>query len=71
MKKKKTPKILSLHGTNFNEAETAQIETFKNHISYLQKEIDEHWNMLTKNLKIESKSPAYDWLWDYVMNDFS
>ena len=39
----------------------------------LQKEIDEHWNMLTESLNLPDKipNPETDHLWDYVMNDFS
>ena len=53
----------------YNEQETAIIEAFKSHISYLQKEIDEHWDMLVKQLN-NGKKKHDDYLWDYVINDF-
>jgi len=58
----------------YTEQESAIINAFKSHIKHLQKEIDEHWNMLTESLKVSKDlpfDPEYDFLWDYVMNDFS
>jgi len=57
----------------YTEQESATINAFKSHIKHLQKEIDEHWNMLTESLNIPDKipNPETDHLWDYVMNDFS
>ena len=57
----------------YTEQESATINAFKSHIKHLQKEIDEHWNMLTESLNLPDKipNPETDYLWDYVMNDFS
>jgi len=57
----------------YTEQESATINAFKSHIKHLQKEIDEHWNMLTESLNLLDKipNPETDYLWDYVMNDFS
>jgi len=58
----------------YNNQETTIIEVYKNHILKLQEEIDEHWNMLTDSLKVSKNlpfDPEYDFLWDYVMNDFT
>jgi hypothetical protein len=55
----------------YNEQETAIINVYKNHIAYLQKEIDFHWDQLVEQLKItEDNRPDFDHLWDYVINDF-
>jgi predicted SnoaL-like aldol condensation-catalyzing enzyme len=53
----------------YNEQEAVIIETFKNHIQLLQKEIDEHWDLLQKQIANSDKDND-DYLWDYVMNDF-
>lgn len=53
----------------YTAQETALIKAYKAHISYLQKEIDEHWNMLAKQVS-DGKKHHDDYLWDYVMNDF-
>lgn len=58
----------------YNEQEIAIINVYKNHIAYLQKEIDFHWNQLVSQLKVSENlpfDPEHDFLWDYVMNDFS
>jgi RNAse (barnase) inhibitor barstar len=57
----------------YTEQESATINAFKSHIKHLQKEINEHWNMLTDSLNLPDKipNPETDYLWDYVMNDFS
>ena len=57
----------------YAEQESATINAFKSHIKHLQKEIDEHWKMLTESLNLPDKipNPETDHLWDYVMNDFS
>lgn len=57
----------------YTEQESATINAFKSHIKHLQKEIDEHWNMLTESLNLPDRipNPETDHLWDYVMNDFS
>jgi hypothetical protein len=57
----------------YTEQESATINAFKSHIKHLQKEIDEHWKMLTESLNLPDKipNPETDHLWDYVMNDFS
>ena len=58
----------------YNNQETTIIEVYKSHILKLQEEIDEHWNMLTEQLKVSKNlpfDPEYDFLWDYVMNDFT
>ena len=58
----------------YNNQETTIIEVYKNRILKLQEEIDEHWNMLTEQLKVSKNlpfDPEYDFLWDYVMNDFT
>ena len=55
----------------YTEQESVIIEVYKNHIDYLQKEIDHHWNQLVEQLKItEEHRPDFDHLWDYVINDF-
>jgi RNAse (barnase) inhibitor barstar len=56
----------------YTEQESATINAFKSHIKHLQKEIDEHWNMLTESLNLPDKipNPETDYLWDYVMNDY-
>ena len=54
----------------YTEQEAAIIEAFKSHIQSLQKEIDEHWNLLVKQVG-NGKKQHDDYLWDYVMNDFS
>jgi hypothetical protein len=57
----------------YTPQETTIIEAYKSHILKLQEEIDEHWNMLTDSLNLPDKipNPETDYLWDYVMNDFS
>jgi RNAse (barnase) inhibitor barstar len=55
----------------YTEQESVIIEVYKNHIDFLQKEIDHHWNQLVEQLKItEEHQPYFDHLWDYVINDF-
>jgi hypothetical protein len=56
----------------YTKQESAIINAFKSHIKHLQKEIDEHWNMLTESLKVPDKipNPETDYLWDYVINDY-
>ena len=57
----------------YTEQESATINAFKSHIKHLQKEINEHWNMLTDSLNLPDKLPNLEteYLWEYVMNDFS
>lgn len=65
---------MKLGNRTYTEQEVAIIEVYKNHIQYLQKEIDGHWDTLTS--QIFKTDPGnyfkhdYDHLWDYVMNDF-
>lgn len=56
----------------YNQQESVIIDVYKSHIQYLQKEINEHWKMLTKQLNIPDRipNPETDHLWDYVINDF-
>jgi hypothetical protein len=57
----------------YNQQESVIIDVYKSHIQYLQKEIDEHWKMLTEQLNVPDKLPNLEteYLWEYVMNDFS
>lgn len=57
----------------YTEQEATSIEVYKSHIQKLQNEIDEHWQQLIEQLNIPEKRPsvARDYLWDYIMNDFT
>jgi len=64
---------MKLGTRTYTEQEIAIIEVYKSHIQFLQKEIDEHWDMLAKQvLKTQPDDCLndHDHLWDYVMNDF-
>lgn len=64
---------MKLGTRTYTEQEAAIIEVYKNHIQFLQKEIDEHWDMLAKQILKTQPDDClsdYDYLWDYVMNDF-
>lgn len=56
----------------YNEQETAIIESCKMQIQSLQSEIEGYWQMITKQLNTPDKipNPEIDHLWDYIMNDF-
>ena len=56
----------------YNEQETAIIESCKMQIRSLQSEIEDRWKMLAKQLNVSDKilNPETDDLWDYIMNDF-
>jgi hypothetical protein len=54
----------------YTEQEAVTIEVYKSHIKKLQKEIDDHWNILI-DLVGDNKKQHEDYLWDYVMNDFN
>lgn len=60
---------MKLGTRTYNKQETALVEVYKNHIQFLQKEIDEHWDMLLKQVS-DGKKQHDDYLWDYIMNDF-
>jgi hypothetical protein len=60
---------MKLGTRTYNKQEIALVEVYKNHIQFLQKEIDEHWDMLLKQVS-DGKKQHDDYLWDYVMNDF-
>ena len=60
---------MKLGTRTYTEQEVAIIEVYKSHIQFLQKEIDEHWDMLLKQVS-DGKKQHDDYLWDYVMNDF-
>ena len=60
---------MKLGTRTYTEQEVAIIEVYKNHIQFLQKEIDEHWDMLAKQVS-DGKKQHDDYLWDYVVNDF-
>lgn len=63
---------MKIGSREYNQQESVIIDVYKSHIQYLQKEINEHWNMLTKQLNIPDRMPnsETDHLWDYVINDF-
>lgn len=66
-------KLMKLGNRTYTEQEVAIIEVYKNHIQYLQKEIDGHWDTLAKQILKTNPDDClsdYDYLWDYVMNDF-
>jgi hypothetical protein len=56
----------------YNDQETAIIGSCKMQIQSLQSEIEEHWQILIKQLNVPDKipNPETDHLWDYIMNDF-
>ena len=56
----------------YNDQETAIIESCKMQIRSLQSEIEDRWKMLAKQLNVSDKilNPETDDLWDYIMNDF-
>ena len=60
---------MKLGTRTYTEQEVAIIEVYKSHIQFLQKEIDEHWDMLAKQVS-DGKKQHDDYLWDYVVNDF-
>jgi len=53
----------------YTEQESVVIDVYKSHIQKLQEEIDEHWDLLQKQIANSDKDND-DYLWDYVMNDF-
>jgi hypothetical protein len=53
----------------YTKDEMLIIESFKKHIQSLQKEINDHWELLIKQIANSDKDDD-DYLWDYVMNDF-
>jgi hypothetical protein len=57
----------------YTEQETAIIESCKTQIKSLQSEIEDRWQILIQQLNVPDKipNPETDYLWDYVMNDFS
>jgi len=63
---------MKLGPIEYNDQETAIIESCKMQIQSLQSEIEEHWQILIKQLKVPDKipNPETDYLWDYIMNDF-
>ena len=69
MKNGTTANNMKIGKRTYNEQETITIESFKSHIQLLQKEIDEHWDLLQKQIANSDKDDD-DYLWDYVMNDF-
>lgn len=56
----------------YNEQETAIIESCKMQVQSLQSEIEDRWQILIKQLNTPDKipNPETDYLWDYIMNDF-
>lgn len=66
-------KLMKLGIRTYSEQEVAIIEAYKSRIQLLQKDIDQHWDTLAKQvLKMQPDDclSDYDYLWDYVMNDF-
>jgi hypothetical protein len=63
---------MKLEPREYNDQETAIIESCKMQIQSLQSEIEEHWQILIKQLNVPDKipNPETDHLWDYIMNDF-
>lgn len=64
---------MKLGTRTYTEQEVAIIEAYKSHIQYLQKEIDGHWDTLANQIFKTDPDDClsdYDYLWDYVMNDF-
>ena len=63
---------MKLGPREYNEQETAIIESCKMQIRSLQSEIEDRWKMLAKQLNVSDKilNPETDDLWDYIMNDF-
>jgi hypothetical protein len=64
---------MKLGTRTYTEQEVAIIEVYKNHIQFLLKEVDEHWDMLYRQVFKTDPDDClsdYDYLWDYVMNDF-
>lgn len=63
---------MKLGPREYNEQETAIIESCKMQIKSLQSEIEDRWKMLAKQLNVSDKilNPETDDLWDYIMNDF-
>lgn len=57
----------------YTEQETAIIESCKTQIKSLQSEIEDRWQILIQQLNVPDKipNPETDYLWDYMMNDFS
>jgi hypothetical protein len=64
---------MKLGPREYNDQETDIIESCKSHILKLQSEIEEHWQILIKQLNVPDKipNPETDHLWDYIMNDFT
>lgn len=60
---------MKLGERTYTQQEAVIIDVYKAHIQKLQKEIDEHWNMLVKQIS-DGKKHHDDYLWDYVMNNF-
>jgi RNAse (barnase) inhibitor barstar len=64
---------MKLGTRTYSEQEVAIIQACKNLIQLLQKDIDQYWDTLAKQvLKMQPDDclSDYDYLWDYVMNDF-
>lgn len=63
---------MKLGPREYNEQETAIIESCKMQVQSLQSEIEDRWKMITKQLNTPDKipNPETDHLWDYIMNDF-
>jgi RNAse (barnase) inhibitor barstar len=64
---------MKLGTRTYTEQEVAIIQACKNLIQLLQKDIDQYWDTLAKQiLKMQPDDclSDYDYLWDYVMNDF-
>lgn len=61
---------MKLGERTYTQQEAVIIDVYKAHIQKLQKEIDEHWNMLVEQINSGRKKQHDDYLWDYVMNDF-
>jgi hypothetical protein len=57
----------------YNKQETDIVESCKMQIESLQSEIEDRWQILIQQLNVPDKIPNLetDYLWDYVMNDFS
>ena len=60
---------MKLGERTYTQQEAIIIDVYKAHIQSLQKEIDEHWNMLIDQVGGDKKQHD-DYLWDYVINDF-
>jgi predicted lipoprotein len=63
---------MKLEPREYNDQETAIIESCKMQIQSLQSEIEDRWQTLIRQLNVPDKipNPETDYLWDYIMNDF-